>query len=154
MAILQYSARLQHQRIASLYTASTRRTFLQDKRTAQHSLIILPLASVPVGSGQSQPLLGKRLFNPPEHLHVPDSPSKTVFLAARKSKTHIAGLRLAEVNHRTACQVVVPLISNCHLRDIRRENYHHNKKKPLPRRPMPDSPISPPKEPARLPPRG
>ena len=44
------------------------------------------------------------------HLDVPDGSAEPVLLSAGIGDAHVASLRLAEVHHRAACQVVLPLV--------------------------------------------
>ena len=106
----QYSASAQHHRIASsirqVRAVPSFKTNVPPSILCHYSATrVRPV----VGSGQSQPAAGEAPLQSPEHLHVPDSPSKTVFLAARKSRGRTRGPpTLPKSTIGTACQVVVP----------------------------------------------
>ena len=111
MTILQCSSRFQYQRITPTDALYACRTFLQSKSPSQHPFIVLPFTTIPIGGGKSQPLLRSRCFHTLKDFQVPDLPAKSVLLSSGKGKADITSLHLAKIDHRAACQTIIPLIS-------------------------------------------
>ena len=81
------------------------------ERTAEHSLVVLPFASVPVCCCKAEPLLWICLLDAAVYLHVPDGSVEAVLLSAGCGDADVTCLYIAEIDHRAACKAVVALVS-------------------------------------------